>query len=85
MPSRRNRTKISITGHAYQRWRERGGMGKLTEWKIKKQLISMLEVGAEVVEDVISVPVENLVARCAPEIGCWVVITVVYPVEENID
>lgn len=75
---RRRRTVVVLTEHARQRWRERGGQGKLTAAKIRRHLLGYLPSGAEVRDMAIEVPLgDGFFAVCVPELGgYWSVVTI---------
>lgn len=78
MPKRTRPAKVIVTDHARQRWKERGGRGRLSADDVRRRLIGILPVGVEVNDMAVSVPLKyGLAAVCVPDLeGCWVVLTV---------
>jgi len=78
MPRRGRKCKIILTEHARQRWKERGGKGKLTPAKVRQHLLGALPAGLEVQNTAVEVPLcGGLFAVCVPELeGYWAVVTV---------
>lgn len=78
MPRRRKPAMVILTEHARQRWKERGGQGKLTAARVRRHLLGMLPSGAEVQDMAIEVPLgDGFFAVCVPEFGgFWTVVTV---------
>jgi len=77
--SRRKTCRVLLTDHAYQRYKKRGGQGKLTARKVRHRLLGLLLAGAEVRNMAVEVPLgDGMVAVCEPELeGFWLVKTVV--------
>jgi hypothetical protein len=78
MNRRRKTCRVLLTGHALQRFKERGGQGELTAGEVRRRLLGLLPAGAEVRNEAIQVPLgQGLVAVCVPELGgFWSVVTV---------
>lgn len=76
---RRRRCMVILTQHAYQRWRERGGVGELSPEEVRRSILRVLSLGVEVRNMAIEVPLrDGMMAVCVPEFdGFWSVVTVV--------
>ncbi|MGB9886738.1 MAG: hypothetical protein ACPLRW_07070 [Moorellales bacterium] len=78
MPRRGRKCKVILTEHALQRWKERGGRGKLTAARVRRHLLGALPAGLEVQNTAVEVPLgDGWFAVCVPEFGgFWSVVTV---------
>lgn len=77
MPKHIKPCRVMLTAHAVEQCRARGG-GKLTANRVRGALMSKLRMGAQVVNEAVSVYIgDTLQAVCVPDYsGGWIVVTV---------
>jgi hypothetical protein len=80
--------RVILGDHARQRWRLRGGTGKLSATRVEKSLAHTLRLGAQVKNEAVRTQIDaHLDAVCMPlsgaEGGGWVCVTVELREEES--